>query len=88
MLTIQCPHCTNVEEDTFEVLDANFLHEMTCSECMQAFATYIFDCEGCGNEETMVWKKAPSRDGIAQLSCPACGRSWVPEQVGIEDGRG
>jgi transcription elongation factor Elf1 len=86
MLRIICPHCSNTEEDSFEVLDANEVHAIKCGLCLLKFSSMIFDCRYCEHEDVLTWKMKPSDEGVSRLMCVNCGRERAEEEAGIEDG--
>jgi DNA-directed RNA polymerase subunit RPC12/RpoP len=73
-MKIICPHCEHEEEDAFEVLELDTLHDdFRCARCGNAFAAYLNDCIRCGAEQAFEFKAAPSAAAISSLTCAACG---------------
>ena len=80
-LSIQCPHCGHEEVDDYEVIDSDRIHAIHCAECSASFHCAVMECLTCGAECVFTSTREPSPALTNQLTCPACGRSYVEHEV-------
>src|SRR5947208_2416444 len=81
---IECPHCGRSEEDEYEVIPQGSLQSMHCVGCHAEFHFAVMDCEACGAEHFLAWKRAPTADTFERLACSACGRRYVEHEDASE----
>ena len=69
-LVIKCPHCTLPTADSFEVLEEDTVHELTCAYCRRRFSMYFFECLNCAEDNVLT---AVTPDALGEKVCSRCG---------------
>lgn len=72
-ISFACPHCSAVEIDDFEVLDADEMHVVRCGACKSRFHLLIAECDNCGEECVLTWPAVPAPSQISSAACGRCG---------------
>lgn len=68
-----CPLCAAVDSDTFEVLDTDVMHAITCSDCGKRLRLMVFECERCAGETALSWSEAQIPEQVEHPVCAHCG---------------
>ena len=71
-LAIQCPHCLLVSTDTWDVLEEDTTHEMTCQFCKKNFSMTFFECLSCVEDNVLTASTAEELNGKPRV-CLKCG---------------
>jgi hypothetical protein len=78
-MEIRCPHCGHAEQDLFELIEVNELHDdFLCTRCRQPFAAFIKNCIRCDFEQPMTWGADAVPDAVDALPCAQCGHISTP----------
>lgn len=80
-LVVVCPHCGHSEVDELEVVESGGLQEMRCVACGAEYHCVVMECQHCGAECFFSRGRETSRAVVDNLSCPACGWSYVEHAV-------
>jgi transcription elongation factor Elf1 len=75
-LQVECPHCSHVEDDEFELLDQDQVQGMHCANCGHDFYFVIMECAGCGTECVFSWMRRPESARFEHLTCASCGQPY------------
>lgn len=73
-LQVECPHCGHLEDDEWESLDNDQLHQVRCANCGHTFHIGIAECTVCGNESVFSWASRPMSDWMSRQRCTGCSR--------------
>jgi transcription elongation factor Elf1 len=71
-LRVTCPHCSSVERDEYEVLEADEVHVLRCGGCGERFYLLLAECPGCTEESAFTWPGVPTPDEIGGARCSHC----------------
>ena len=71
-MEISCPTCDLVSVDELEVVDTNRVTAMQCERCSSDFFFLLFDCDPCGQENSLSWQCQPTEKYLQGLLCKRC----------------
>jgi transcription elongation factor Elf1 len=71
-LSIPCPHCTIPTSDSWDLLEEDTIHEMTCQFCKRTFAMSFFECLKCA-EDNVLTGASPADISDKVRVCSKCG---------------
>jgi uncharacterized OB-fold protein len=74
LLQVKCSHCGHLEDDEWESLDNEQLHDLRCANCGHALHIAVTECQGCGDEFVFSWASRPTSDWANHLRCAGCNR--------------
>ena len=84
-LAVECPHCSQVEDDGFELLDGNRLQALRCGGCEREFHVAIMECRACGCECLFSWTRRPRPDRFEDLMCETCQQPYQDHETAPRD---
>jgi hypothetical protein len=78
-MEIRCLHCGHAEQDPFELIEVNELHDdFLCTRCRQPFAVFVKNCIRCDFDQPMTWRADSVPDAVHALPCAQCGHVSTP----------
>lgn len=78
-----CPHCGAVEQDPYEVLEADDVHALRCEACGRQFHLLIAECPACAEESIITWSEVPPPEALRYVRCLHCDARWLPYEEDI-----
>ena len=84
-LTVECPHCAQVVDDDFELLDGDRLLPLRCGGCGGEFHAAIMECRACAAESFFSWTHRPTPDRFDHLACEACQTPYQDHETASRD---
>ena len=84
-LSVECPHCAQVEDDDFELLDGDRLQALRCSACGREFHMAAMECRVCATEYVFSWTHRPPPDRFDHLVCERCQQPYQDHETASRD---